>query len=110
MYLVTSSVQIEEPSTTQDLFGDDVDTFSVNSGGVGVHIAERNRSVYDPTSGRWLTVRYYEGLFPASKPIDKGWRVTDEYLGARYQVDHVHEPANPVIPRSVRRVEMTKIE
>lgn len=110
LFAVTSSVAFQAPQAGQDEFGDDDPTFDPRDAGVGVHITERSRSVYDQASGRMLTIRYHHMLAPSYLHLGKGWRVVNEYTGEKYRVTHVARPQNLVMPGAVLSAEMERIE
>lgn len=110
VFAASGTVTIESPSSVKDEYDDDKESWTKKEAGVVSHIAERSRTTFDQTNGRWLTVRYYEALLPGRSYVDRGWRIQDEQTQEYFQVDHVHKPRNIVYPGAVVYVEMSKIE
>lgn len=104
----TTTLTVESPTAGTDEYGDEADTYTVVETEVPAHLAEVSKNVFDPTDGRWHTVRYFKVLLH-DRQVAKGWRITDERTDRRFFVDHEHQPTNFVMPQAHRVLELTEL-
>lgn len=102
---VTTKLELLNTTTSNDEYGDEVDTYT-KIGDVWGHIGESSHVSYDPQSGRTDTVREYFGLLPMGTSVAKGTRLIDTQTGETYTVEHVLRSASP----SSIRVELKSVE
>ena len=86
--LATSRLTLLKNTTSTDDYGDETDSYRA-VGEVFGHVGERARTVFDPQSGRYDTVRRYQGLVPYGTTVEKGYRLLHEATGTYYYVEHV---------------------
>ena len=104
----TTTLTLESPTAGTDEFGDEVDTYTIVEAEVPAHMEEVSKNVFDPTDGRWHTVRYFKALLH-NRQVAKGWRITDERTGRKFFVDYDHELTNFVVPQAHRVLELTEV-
>lgn len=63
-------------------------------------ITETSRSVFDPSSGEWRTVRYYKGRLPATTPLVAGDRLRDNRTGRIYTIEEDERTPRSISGRS----------
>lgn len=93
-YTPTSWVTVLKDSEGTDAYGDDTDVYTAVRTGVGTHIAERNKSVFDPATGRSMTRRVLTALLPYDLAVEAGWRLKDERTGVYFFIEHVVKPTS----------------
>lgn len=85
--------------STRDPLGDEVDTDGEPVVGLedfAASITEKSRSVFDPSTGEWRTVRYYKGRVPANLKLEPGDRLRDNRTGRIYTIEE-----DEGVPRSI---------
>ena len=106
-FVPTTKMDLEEPSTTEDSFGDDVETWAAVEAGFFASYAERRKRVWDPVERRAETIVWGEVLLPARLDVKEGQRLKDHRSGLVHHVRHVHRPQSAVAPGALLRVEVT---
>lgn len=96
-YIPTCTVSTLTSSTGTDIYGDPTDTTTVNQSGIGAHLWQTETLVYEPSDGRYTSVRQFKGLLPHGTLVEKGWRILDETTDEYFSVLNVNRPRNPVM-------------
>lgn len=108
MFIQTNTVDVLDPRTSEDEYGDDRDDHVIIKRDVPAAIGQRTRSFVNEGESRIVTVRDYQCLLPSRTPVHRGGRLRDN-RGRYFMIDHVHEPES-FIGGVPTRVEMHLVE
>jgi len=101
-FIPTCVVTILRQRLTYNEYGDETDAHQVKQTGVPAHMAEREKTTFEPTSGRYATVRYKLVLLPPQTDVKIGDRLVDESDGQHYSVDDVYQRKSFAFPPPLR--------
>ena len=109
-FVPTTKMDLEEPTTTTDAYGDEVESWDLVEGDLPAAYAERRTRLWDPVEQRAEATHWGEALLPSRVDVRKGHRLKDQTSGLIHHVRHVHRPQNVVAPGAFLRVEVTAPE
>lgn len=109
-FVPTTKMDLEEATSTEDSYGDDVETWTLVEAGLPAAYAERRTRLWDPVEQRAETTHWGEALLPSRVAVKAGQRLRDQTSGLVHHVRHVHRPQNVVAPGAFLRVEVTAPE
>lgn len=89
MGMATGRYSIIRGESTQNDYGDEVESDTVVEDGILGSVIERSRTNFDPQSGRIATLRQLTGRFTNGTDIRDGDRIKDEESGRVYLVTSV---------------------
>jgi len=109
-FMPTTRMRVEVSTSTEDGYGDPVDSWATLHTDVRAAITERRKRVWNPTDSRVATVVWYEALLPGALEVPDGARLSDLYTGARYHVTHVRPLASIAFPGATQLVELVFLQ
>jgi hypothetical protein len=98
--LITGRYSILRGSTQND-YGDEIDSNTVVSTGVLGSVIERTRQVFNPDDGRVATIRFLTGRFDRRADIQDGDRIKDEKTGEIFVVASLTRPTDAVVKSDI---------
>lgn len=101
--IATTRGSILRGETIKDALGDEIeDNDAVVEGyeDLPLGLTEKSRSVQDPASGTWRTIRYFVGRLPANVKLEDGDRIKDNRTGLIYIIDEGEPTRRSISGRS----------
>lgn len=98
----TTRAAVLRGTATTDALGDEALTVEpvVGFGDFPAAITEKTRTVLDPASGDWRTIRYHIGRIPAKVALQPGDRLRDNRTGQIFTIEEDERTARSISGRS----------